>query len=84
MSTHRKDEPPSRHFRSDRVVLARGRWYVATRERMDVGPFGSREEAEAAAKLLTEALDGVDDPDVAQAFIREFSRRRGQDPAQSQ
>jgi len=84
MSKHRRDEPESRHFRSDRVVLARGRWYVTTRERMDVGPYGTREEAEAAAKLLTEALDGVEDPDVAQAFIREFSRRRGQDPTPSQ
>jgi Domain of unknown function (DUF6316) len=84
MSKHRRDEPPTRHFRSDRVVLARGRWYVATRERMDVGPYSSREEAEAAARQLTEALDGVEDPEVAQAFIREFSRRRGHDPAQSQ
>jgi Domain of unknown function (DUF6316) len=83
MTTQRRDEPPSRHFRSDRVVLARGRWYVATRERLDVGPFSSREEAEAAATLLIEALDGVDDPEVAQAFIREFSRRRGQNPTES-
>lgn len=77
MTTFRRDEPPGKHFRSDRVILARGRWYVATRERLDVGPFSSREEAEEAARLLAEALDGVDDPDVAQAFIKEFSRRRG-------
>jgi hypothetical protein len=80
MTNNRRDEPPGRHFRSDRVILVRGRWYVTTRERLDVGPFGSREEAEDAARLLTEALNGVDDPDVAQAFIKEFSRRRGQNP----
>jgi hypothetical protein len=74
--SHRRDEPPGRHFRSDRIVMARGRWYVATRERMDVGPYPTREEAEAAAAQLALALDGVDDPVVALAFLREFIRRR--------
>jgi hypothetical protein len=80
MTDHRRDDPPGKHFRSDRVVLARGRWYVTTRERLDVGPFGTREEAEEAAGLLAEALNGVDDPIVAQALIKEFSRRRGHNP----
>ena len=37
MTDYRKGEPQERHFRSDRVVMARGRWYVVTRERIDVG-----------------------------------------------
>src|SRR5512144_2672218 len=77
MSHHnRKGEPPKVHSRSDRVVLARGRWYLTTRERVDVGPYDTRESALIAAEQLGQALDGVDDPVIALAFIREFVRRR--------
>jgi hypothetical protein len=72
----RKGESPERHSRSDRVVLARGRWYVTTRERVDVGPYDTKEAALIAAEQLGHALDGVDDPVIALAFIREFIRRR--------
>ena len=72
----RKGEPPERHSRSDRVVMARGRWYVTTRERVDVGPYEAKEAALTAAGQLAQALDGVDDPVIALAFIREFIRRR--------
>jgi hypothetical protein len=71
----RKGEPPERHSRSDRVVLARGRWYVTTRERVDIGPYDTGEDAAIAAKQLTSALDGVDEPAVAVALINEFLRR---------
>jgi hypothetical protein len=73
---NRKGEPPERHSRSDRVVMARGRWYVTTRERVDVGPYETKEAAIVAAEQLGRALDGVDDPMIALAFIREFVRRR--------
>src|SRR5258705_1952759 len=63
----RKGEPPEPHSRSDRVVMARGRWYVTTRERVDVGPYETKEEAEIAANHLAKALDGVDEPAVAVA-----------------
>jgi hypothetical protein len=76
MPDHRKGEPPERHFRSDRVVMARGRWYVVTRERIDVGPYDTKEAAETAAQQLGKALDGIDDPAVALALIGEFVRRR--------
>ncbi len=76
MSDHRKDEPSERHFRSDRVVMARGRWFVITRERIDVGPYDTKEAAEAAAEQLGQALDGIDDPVIALALIGEFVRRR--------
>jgi len=72
----RRGEPPERHSRSDRVIMTRGRWYVVTRERVDIGPYDTREDAEAAAKLLAETLDGVDEPAVAVALINEFVRRR--------
>jgi hypothetical protein len=57
--------------------MARGRWYVTTRERVDVGPYETKEEAEIAATHLATALDGVDEPAVAIALINEFVRRRG-------
>jgi len=76
MPRHRRGEPPERHGRSDRVVLARSRWYVVTRERIDVGPYATREEAQTAAEQLGQVLDEVDDPSIALALIKEFMRRR--------
>lgn len=56
--------------------MARGRWYVVTRECVDIGPYDTSEDAELAAHQLGEALDGVDDPKVALALIGEFRRKR--------
>ncbi|HET6472608.1 MAG TPA: DUF6316 family protein [Pseudomonadales bacterium] len=72
---YRRDEAPGRHLRSDRCMLRRGRWYIATREGIDVGPYESRETAERDARLLVMMLDAVDDPKAAHAFISEFQRR---------
>jgi hypothetical protein len=74
--SQRRDEPPAKHSRSDRVVMARGRWFITTRERMDIGPYTTKEAAEKDAKQLSDALDGIDDPVVVLALIREFIRRR--------
>ena len=73
---YRKGEPPERHSRSDRVVLSRGRWYVITRERVDVGPYDTQEDALIAADQLAQALDGIEEPPVVLALITEFVRRR--------
>ena len=62
--------------------MARGRWYVTTRERVDVGPYETKQEAEVAAQHLAKALDGVDEPVVAIALINEFVRRRDALPDQ--
>lgn len=70
----RRGEVPERRSRSDRVVLARGRWYVMTREQIDIGPYEVKEAAEFAAAQLSIALNGVDDPSVALAYIAEFQR----------
>jgi Domain of unknown function (DUF6316) len=73
MSHTRSGEPPRPHFRSDRVVLVNGAWFIDTREGIDVGPYATREAAEVAAQALGEMLAGVDDVDVAKLFIREFA-----------
>jgi hypothetical protein len=78
--THRRDEPPHQHLRSDRCLLRRGRWYIATREGIDVGPYESREAAERDTRLLVMMLDAVDDPKAAHAFISEFQRRAHASP----
>jgi hypothetical protein len=75
MQNHRRDESPERHFRSDRVVMARGRWYVVTRECIDVGPYTTKEAAESVAEQLGQALDGIDDPAIALARIGDVRRR---------
>jgi hypothetical protein len=76
MAHKRRDEPSGRYFGSDRVVMARGQWFVMTRERMDVGPFETRDAADLAAKQLASALEGIDEPAVVLALIKEFIRRR--------
>jgi hypothetical protein len=42
--------------------MLRGRWYLTTRERLDVGPYDTQEAATIAAAQLAQALDGIDDP----------------------
>lgn len=71
----RRDETATPHLRSDRCLLRRGRWFIATREGIDVGPYESREAAERDTRLLVMMLDAVDDPKAAHAFIVEFQRR---------
>jgi hypothetical protein len=61
-----KRRAAERHFRSDRVVMARGRWFVVTRERIDVGPYATKLQSGEAQ--LGQALDGIDDPAIALAL----------------
>lgn len=70
-TNHRGDEPPALHIRSDRCVLVNGQWFVVTREEIEVGPFESREDAEAASARISTLLAGITDPVVAAEFIRE-------------
>jgi hypothetical protein len=46
-------------FRTERIFFQNGRWYIATREGIDVGPFAdartARREARHLVKLLAEA-----------------------------
>jgi pimeloyl-ACP methyl ester carboxylesterase len=44
-ATHRAGEGSQRHFRSDRVYQAEGRWYCLTREAGALGPFSTQEDA---------------------------------------
>lgn len=52
----RSTDPDERAvFRTDRFFSGNGRWYFATRERIDVGPFARREQAEAALERFLAA-----------------------------
>jgi hypothetical protein len=44
-------------------------WYFATREGLDVGPYSTKEIAEAAARRLSSVLAGVKDPKLARRLI---------------
>jgi hypothetical protein len=56
---HRKGEEPRRYFRS-------------TREAIDVGPYRTREAADAAAKRLADMLHDVTDPVMARRLVEHF------------
>ena len=73
--SQRKGEPPGPHLRSDRCVLVHGRWFITTREGIDVGPYDAKELAEADARHIAMMLEDIDDPRMASVFIREFARR---------
>ena len=42
------DQDERQMFRSNRFFSGNGQWYFATRERIDIGPFIRRDQAEAA------------------------------------
>jgi hypothetical protein len=72
--THRRDENgDGRHFRSDRCVLVNGAWFVATREGVDVGPYPTRTEAEAASARLAQLLVRAD-AGTARRIIQTFTQ----------
>jgi hypothetical protein len=45
---------------------------MGTSEGVDVGPYDTREAADAGGARLAKALHGVDDPIAARKIIREF------------
>jgi hypothetical protein len=70
---NRKGDTPKTYFRAGgRSLLADGTWYFATREGIDVGPYPTREAAEAGSVRLAKMLRGVDDTLAVQKIIREF------------
>ena len=70
---NRNGESPKTYFRSGgRSLLADGHWYFATREGVDVGPYPTREAAEAGSKRLAKMLHGINDSVASQKIIREF------------
>ena len=52
----RLGERALRWFRRERVFASGGSWYFRTREGIDVGPYGSRFEAEIEADILVARL----------------------------
>lgn len=72
----RKGEPANiTPRRPSRCFEINDRWYVTTRGARYVGPFLTKEAAGDAAKQLTELLADLDEPNTAEAFVSEFSRR---------
>lgn len=71
--SNRQGEPAKTYFRAGgRSLLSDGSWYFATREGIDVGPYPSRQAAEAGSARLAKLLRGNTDPVAVQKIIREF------------
>lgn len=52
----RSGEMPKAWFRGQRFLQVNYQWYFMTRESQDIGPFASREAAEAAELRFVETL----------------------------
>ncbi|MDJ0891005.1 MAG: DUF6316 family protein [Gammaproteobacteria bacterium] len=62
MSQSRRGEKRQVRFRSDRMFVVNNRWYFSTREGEEMGPYATREKAEAElVRYLSRigALDGA-------------------------
>jgi hypothetical protein len=73
------DERRRLYFRSLRVSMRDGSWYVRTRERVDLGPFRSRFEAEVEAELLVDMLEQKGNTGNPRAVLQEFVQRSRSD-----
>lgn len=49
---HRQGEGEKHWYRSDRFFVVNNQWYFSTREKLDVGPFGSEDGAQQGLKLF--------------------------------
>lgn len=69
------DERRRLYFRSLRVSMRDGSWYVRTRERVELGPFRSRFEAEVEAELLVDMLEQLGNGRDARSALEAFLQR---------
>jgi Domain of unknown function (DUF6316) len=80
MEHKRRDDPAGvRPTRSERCFTTDGQWYIATRERVAIGPYPTRQSAEQQAQELTDylaILDAAADAELAPTFVHELAQRR--------
>lgn len=62
-------------FRSDRIFRLGEAWYIATREGIDVGPYGTLAEARHHCAKLIAQLARIDNEAAAAIAVREFNER---------
>ena len=65
----RHGESEKHWYRSDRFFKANGAWYFTTRERMDIGPFGSEQSAQNGLHLFIKNIQSGLSSDKAAAAI---------------
>jgi hypothetical protein len=73
------DERRRLYFRSLRVYMRDGDWFVRTRERVELGPFRSRFEAEVEAELVVDMLEQLGGQRDARAALEAFVHRSRMD-----
>jgi hypothetical protein len=71
---YRRGETPRTYYRADdRCFTSDDKWYFATREGVDVGPYATREAAKAGiGRLIMLLEDAKGDPDAAMKIIQDF------------
>ena len=72
------ESPSSRYRAASRCFQMNGKWYFATREGIDVGPFPSREAAEVGVEKLIAMIRGVTDPKEVHKLIEGFATLKGE------
>jgi len=65
----RNGEPVKHWYRSDRFFKANGSWYFTTREKIDIGPFGTVQNAEHGLSLFIKRIQSGLSSDKAAASI---------------
>ena len=72
----RDGEETKTWFRCERIYGDdMGGWFFATREKVDVGPYPSRYEAEVDVQVLLAALKKTESTEEALAVIEKFNAR---------
>ena len=71
----RRGEESKTWYRTDRIYENDGTWFFATREKIDVGPYTSLNEAEIDVQVLIASLKSIKSEEEAIQVIHEFNNR---------
>ncbi|NBC23893.1 MAG: hypothetical protein GVY21_10495 [Gammaproteobacteria bacterium] len=71
----RAGEKPRLRFRTERLFAVADGWYFTTREGIDVGPYRSRDEAQAGAARLLALLRHLPPGPTSRMAIERFRDR---------
>ena len=78
---NRRGEDAKTYFRTVRFVCINGEWFFTTRENIDIGPFSSKEEAEAESHLFIRHMsEGGAMADAKKAMYQEWAKPGDDDP----
>jgi hypothetical protein len=68
----RAGEGPRVWPRRDRISQRDGQWWFVTRERVNIGPYETRFDAEIGSRKLARVLRKIRNPAAAELAVRRF------------